>query len=71
MVSSTLFAPLLAIYRKRYPGIDIRLFSHRSNESLTELAQMYDPCIRAMGVAGPDADFPKMRAFSSVRVFER
>ena len=25
MVSSILFAPLLAIYRKRYPGIDIRL----------------------------------------------
>ena len=25
MVSSTLFAPLLAIYRKRYPSIDIRL----------------------------------------------
>jgi DNA-binding transcriptional LysR family regulator len=25
VVSSILFAPLLAIYRKRYPGIDIRL----------------------------------------------
>ena len=25
MVSSTLFAPLLAIYRKRYPGVEIRL----------------------------------------------
>jgi DNA-binding transcriptional LysR family regulator len=25
MLSSTLFAPLLAIYRKRYPGVEIRL----------------------------------------------
>jgi DNA-binding transcriptional LysR family regulator len=29
--SSTLFAPLFAIYRKRYPGIDIRLREHGSD----------------------------------------
>jgi DNA-binding transcriptional LysR family regulator len=29
--SSTLFAPLFAIYRKRYPGIDIRLVEHGSD----------------------------------------
>lgn len=29
--SSTLFAPLFAIYRQRYPGIDIRLVEHGSN----------------------------------------
>jgi DNA-binding transcriptional LysR family regulator len=31
MVSSTLFAPLFAIYRKRYPGIDIRLVENGSD----------------------------------------
>jgi DNA-binding transcriptional LysR family regulator len=34
--SSTLFAPLFAIYRNRYPGIDIRLVEHGS-ERLQEL----------------------------------
>jgi DNA-binding transcriptional LysR family regulator len=29
--SSTLFAPLFAIYRNRYPGIDIRLMEHGSD----------------------------------------
>jgi DNA-binding transcriptional LysR family regulator len=31
MVSSTLFAPLFAIYRKRYPGIDISLVENGSD----------------------------------------
>ena len=31
MVSSILFAPLFAIYRKRYPGIDIRLVENGSD----------------------------------------
>jgi DNA-binding transcriptional LysR family regulator len=34
--SSTLFAPLFAIYRSRYPGIDIRLVEHGS-ERLEEI----------------------------------
>jgi DNA-binding transcriptional LysR family regulator len=34
--SSTLFAPLFAIYRSRYPGIDIRLMEHGS-ERLEEI----------------------------------
>jgi DNA-binding transcriptional LysR family regulator len=31
MVSSALFAPLLAIYRKRNPGVDIRLVENGSD----------------------------------------
>jgi DNA-binding transcriptional LysR family regulator len=34
--SGTLFAPLFAIYRKRYPGIDIRLMEYGS-ERLQEV----------------------------------
>ena len=30
--SSTLFAPLFAIYRQRHPGIDVRLVEHGSNQ---------------------------------------
>lgn len=30
--SSTLFAPLFAVYRQRYPGIDIRLVEHGSDK---------------------------------------
>jgi DNA-binding transcriptional LysR family regulator len=30
--SSTLFAPLFAIYRKRYPGIEVRLLEHGSDQ---------------------------------------
>jgi DNA-binding transcriptional LysR family regulator len=29
--SSTLFAPLFAVYRNRYPAIDIRLVEHGSD----------------------------------------
>ncbi|WP_439370352.1 LysR family transcriptional regulator [Bradyrhizobium sp. PMVTL-01] len=36
--SSTLFAPLFAVYRKRYPGIDIRFVEHGSDR-LEELVR--------------------------------
>lgn len=35
--SSTLFAPLFAIYRSRYPGIDIRLMEQHGSERLEEI----------------------------------
>ena len=39
--SSTLFAPLFAIYRNRYPGVDIRLVEHGSDR-LEEILQTGD-----------------------------
>lgn len=35
--SSTLFAPLFASYRQRYPGIEVRLVEHGSNRLLDDL----------------------------------
>src|SRR6266403_581035 len=35
--SSTLFAPLFALYRSRYPGIDIRLVEQHGSERLEEI----------------------------------
>ncbi len=35
--SSTLFAPLFASYRQRYPGIEVRLVEHGSNQLLDDL----------------------------------
>ncbi|QDQ88227.1 LysR family transcriptional regulator [Alcaligenaceae bacterium SJ-26] len=35
--SSTLFAPLFGVYRQRYPGIDVRLVEHGSDELETSL----------------------------------
>ena len=39
--SSTLFAPLFAVYRQRYPGIDIRLVEHGADR-LEEILQAGD-----------------------------
>ncbi|MBJ3776896.1 LysR family transcriptional regulator [Acuticoccus mangrovi] len=45
--SSTLFAPLLAIYRQRHPGIEIRLVEHGSTE-LEEILRAGDIDVAGM-----------------------
>ncbi len=53
--SKTLFAPLFATYRSRYPGIEIRL-EERGSQTLTDMLRAGDVDLAAL-LAPVDADF--------------